>query len=361
MSTPPAALPEDRIPLLRLSAKLVQTGIATSGTTFKDKNALLTGVGKGSIGVEVIKGLLSGPAHVIITTWRYSHESVEYYEGILQAFGRGGSALTVQDVNALVNYIYSAPNLDLDYILPFASIPENGRDIDGVDDKSEVAHCVMLVNLLHLLGAAKTKKASTPPTQVSLPLSPNHVPKAGANTWVLRARSLVSGPNFCFSSTRATGLMSATNMLAEHIEAHGARTFSAKEMAFNILGLMHPLLPQHHSVQLPELESPESLADLAPLQSLLDLDKVLVITGFTEVGPWGSSRTRWEMEARGSLPSKATLKWPGLWVISNTLMGNSRTVISSVDWVDAKTGEPVDDKVVKTREKSCQFLYDGLC
>ncbi|KAL1699541.1 hypothetical protein EV121DRAFT_161205, partial [Schizophyllum commune] len=42
--------------------------IATSGTTFKDKNVLLTGVGKGSIGVEVVKGLLSGGAHIVITT-----------------------------------------------------------------------------------------------------------------------------------------------------------------------------------------------------------------------------------------------------------------------------------------------------
>lgn len=36
--------------------------------------------------------------------------------------------------------------------------------------------------------------------------------------------------------------MSATNSVAEGIEAKGCRTFSAKEMAFNILGLMHPLL-----------------------------------------------------------------------------------------------------------------------
>jgi len=32
---------------------------------------------------------------------------------------------------------------------------------------------------------------------------------------------------------------------------------------------------------------------------MVDLDKVIVITGFAEMGPWGSSRTRWEMEARG--------------------------------------------------------------
>ena len=36
--------------------------------------------------------------------------------------------------------------------------------------------------------------------------------------------------------------MSANNLIAEGVETHGVRTFSAKEMAFNILGLMHPLL-----------------------------------------------------------------------------------------------------------------------
>ena len=36
--------------------------------------------------------------------------------------------------------------------------------------------------------------------------------------------------------------MEATNIVARQVEAHGVRTFSAKEMAFNILGLMHPLL-----------------------------------------------------------------------------------------------------------------------
>ena len=31
-------------------------------------------------------------------------------------------------------------------------------------------------------------------------------------------------------------------MVAHQVESYGIRTFSAKEMAFNILGLMHPLL-----------------------------------------------------------------------------------------------------------------------
>jgi len=192
----------DKVPLLHLKRKVGSnweyssnlTGvyldilheIATSGTTFKDKNALLTGVGKGSIGVEILKGLLSGGAHVVITTSRYSRASVEYYQSIYQSFGARGSALTVvpfnqgskQDVEALIDYIYATLGMDLDYILPFAAVPENGREIDGLDDKSELAHRIMLVNLLRILGAVKTKKASrqfiTRPTQVILPLSPNH-------------------------------------------------------------------------------------------------------------------------------------------------------------------------------------------
>jgi fatty acid synthase subunit alpha, fungi type len=44
--------------------------------------------------------------------------------------------------------------------------------------KSELTHHIMLVNLLRLLGAIKTKKAShqivTRLMQVLLPLSPNH-------------------------------------------------------------------------------------------------------------------------------------------------------------------------------------------
>ena len=68
----------DKIPLLHLKCKVSNTWeyssnftgvyhdilheIATFGTTFKDR------VSKGSIGVEVIEFLLSGGAHIVITT-----------------------------------------------------------------------------------------------------------------------------------------------------------------------------------------------------------------------------------------------------------------------------------------------------
>ncbi|KAJ7456863.1 hypothetical protein B0H11DRAFT_2321206 [Mycena galericulata] len=89
--------------------------IATSRTTCKDKNTLLTGIGKRSIGVKIVKGLLSGGAHVVITTSRYNRSTVEYYQSIFQI-------------------------MDLDSIIPFAGVPENGREIDGLDAKSEFTH-----------------------------------------------------------------------------------------------------------------------------------------------------------------------------------------------------------------------------
>lgn len=151
--------------------------IATSGTSFKDKNALLTGVGKGS---KLSKTSWLEEL-VVITTSSYSRKAVEYYK-----VGSWGSSLTVvpfsqgskQDMEALVEYIYTSLGMDLDYILPFAGIPENGREIDSLDDRSELAHRMMLVNLLRILGVVKNKKASrhfvTRSIQVILPLSPNH-------------------------------------------------------------------------------------------------------------------------------------------------------------------------------------------
>ncbi|KAJ7227399.1 fatty acid synthase [Mycena pura] len=464
----------DKIPLLHLKRRAGNTWeyssnltgvyldilheIATSGTTFKDKNALLTGVGKGSIGVEIVKGLLSGGAHVVITTSRYSRSTVDYYQSIFQTFGSGGSALTVvpfnqgskQDVEALVDYIYANLGMDLDYIIPFAGVPENGREIDGLDDKSELAHRIMLVNLLRILGAVKTKKASrhfvTRPTQVILPLSPNHglfgndglysESKISLETLFQRWSSESWGEYLCLAGavigwTRGTGLMGPTNIVAHELESYGVRTFSAKEMAFNILGLMHPLLFSITQVEpiwadlnggmdklpdladitarirsgllkkselrraialdnsadfkvvngveaerllqtvnvtpranfrfeFPDLEAYETLSDLANLQGMVDLDKVMVITGFGEVGPWGSSRTRWEMEARGEFTIQGCIEMAWIMGYIKHFDGRLKDGTLYVGWVDSKTGEPVDDKDVKGRYQKDILEHAGV-
>ncbi|KZT67951.1 hypothetical protein DAEQUDRAFT_367722 [Daedalea quercina L-15889] len=469
-----ASVSADKIPLLHLKRKVGTTWeyssnltgvyldilheIATSGTSFKDKNALLTGVGKGSIGVEVLKGLLSGGAHVVITTSRYSRSTVEYYQGIFQRYGSKGSALTVvpfnqgskQDVEALVDYIYSVLGLDLDYIMPFAAVPENGREIDGLDDKSELAHRIMLVNLLRLLGTVKVKKASrhilTRPTQVILPLSPNHglfgndglysESKIGLETLFNRWNSESWGEYLCLAGavigwTRGTGLMDSTNIVAQEVESHGVRTFSAKEMAFNLLGLMHPLLfsitqvepiwadlnggmdrlpdlaeittrirlglnkkselrraiardnaadfktingveaervlqtvnvtPRaNFKFEFPRLESLDSLSDVSQLRGMLDLDQVVVVTGSAEVGPWGSSRTRWEMEARGEFTIEGCIEMAWMMGFIKHFDGRLKDGSLYVGWVDAASGEPVDDKDVRSRYEKDILIHAGI-
>ena len=163
--------------------------MATSGITFENKTVLVTGCGRDSIGAEILKGLLSGGAKVIATTSSFSKKTTEYFREIYERYGSKGSNLTVvpfnqgslKDINNLVDYIYNADSglgWDLDFILPFAAVSENGREISEIDSRSEFAHRVMLTNLLRLLGAVKTKKHAlgydTRPAEVVLPLSPNH-------------------------------------------------------------------------------------------------------------------------------------------------------------------------------------------
>ena len=64
-----------------------------------NKNALLTGVDKGSIGMEILKVLLSGGAHIIITTSWYNCSTIKYYQSIYQTVGIRGSAVTVVPFN----------------------------------------------------------------------------------------------------------------------------------------------------------------------------------------------------------------------------------------------------------------------
>jgi len=436
---------------------------AMSGVTFQGKNALMTGAGAGSIGAEVLQGLISGGAKVVVTTSRFSRQVTEYYQSMYARYGASGSQLVVvpfnqgskQDVEALIDYVYSnkkgSLGWDLDYIIPFAAIPENGREIDAIDSKSELAHRIMLTNLLRLLGAVKTQKQErgfeTRPAQVILPLSPNHgtfgndglysESKLGLETLFNRWHSESWG-NFLticgavIGWTRGTGLMAGNNVVAEGVERYGVRTFSQQEMAFNLLGLMAPNIVNLCQMEpvcadlngglqcIPDLkdimfklrkdimessevrkavtketaienkivngedgealykkvsvepranikyefpELPDWHNDIEPLngdlKGMVNLDKVVVVTGFSEVGPWGNSRTRWEMEAYGqfSLEGCVEMAW-----IMNLIKNHNGPLKgkSYSGWVDAKTGEPLDDKDVKPKYEKFILEHSGI-
>lgn len=435
---------------------------ARDGLTFQGKMVLMTGAGAGSIGAECLQGLIQGGAKVIVTTSRYSREVTEYYQSMYARYGAKGSQLVVvpfnqgskQDVDNLVSYIYDNKKglgWDLDFIVPFAAIPENGREIDNIDSKSELAHRIMLTNVIRMLGAVKSHKVEhgfdTRPAQVILPLSPNHGTFGNDGLYSESKLALETLFNRWYSEnwadylticgavigwTRGTGLMSGNNIVAEGVEKFGVRTFSQQEMAFNLLGLMSPAivdLCQSEPVWadlngglqfLPNLKDmmtklrsdimetsatrdavtkenalenktvngedsealykkavvepranikfdfpplPEWKEEVEPLnrslKGMVDLDKVVVVTGFSEVGPWGNSRTRWEMEAYGkfSLEGCVEMAWM-MGLIKNhngPLKGKSYS-----GWVDAKTQEPVDDKDVKAKYEKQILEHSGI-
>ena len=225
--------------------------------------------------------------------------------------------------------------------------------------------------------------------------------------------------------------MDATNNVAYELESYGVRTFSAKEMAFNILGLMHPLLfsitqvepiwadlnggmdrlpdlaeitakirlslkqksdlrravardnaadfktiegdkaervlqtvnvtPRaNFKFEFPTLEPLESLEDVSKLRGMLDLDKVIVVTGFAEVGPWGSSRTRWEMEARGEFTIEGCIEMAWMMGFIKHIDGRLKDGSLYVGWVNAKSGEPVDDKDVRAHYEKDILAHAGV-
>lgn len=436
---------------------------AKEGVTFQGKNALMTGAGAGSIGADVLQGLISGGAKVVVTTSRFSREVTEYYQSMYARYGSSGSQLVVvpfnqgskQDVEALIEYIYDTKKgclgWDLDYVVPFAAIPENGREIDSIDSKSELAHRIMLTNLLRLLGSIKTQKQArgyeTRPAQVILPLSPNHgtfgndglysESKLALETLFNRWHSESWG-NFLticgavIGWTRGTGLMSGNNIVAEGVEKYGVRTFSQQEMAFNLLGLMAPNIVNLCQVEpvfadlngglqfIPDLkdlmtnlrkeimetsevrksvtketaienkiingedsealykkvtvepranikyqfpELPDWKSDIEPLngnlKGMVNLDKVIVVTGFSEVGPWGNSRTRWEMEAYGQFSLEGCVEMA--WIMGLIRNHNGPLKGKSYSgWVDAKTGDPVDDKDVKGKYEKHVLEHSGI-
>ncbi|KAJ2910492.1 fatty acid synthase alpha subunit Lsd1, partial [Coemansia aciculifera] len=439
--------------------------MCSSGLSFAGKTALVTGCGRGSIGADIVCGLLSGGAKVIATTSSYSRKTTLFYEDMYRTHGARGSELIVipfnqgstGDVKQLVDYIYSdagaAKSLgwDLDFVFPFAAVSDIGSFATNLGSHSELVQRVQLTNVLRLLGSIKdTKKRlgyNTRSSLVVLPLSPNHGHfggdglygecKLGLETAFNRWKSeswqdYLSIAGAVIGWTRGTGLMSGNNIAAQGIERVGVRTFSTREMSFSILGLTDSRIcriahrqpiwadlaggmgliadlgdvvgkarramqykssllqaisreavldfattnlqswlkpdyaladgplskPKHH---FPTPRHYEQLEHLRHLQGMVNLNKIVVVTGYGEVSPHGNAETRWEMEAYGqfSLEGCIELAWiMGLIKHFNGVL--KATGAMYVGWIDARTEEPVRDIEVKANYEEYILAHTGI-
>lgn len=419
----------------------------SSGLTFAGKNILLTGAGPNSIGAEVLRGLLMGGAQVIVTTSRQPAETRTFYQSLFAEYGSRGSELTVfpfnqgsrHDCTALIDYIYNESGMgrNLDAVIPFAAISERA-EIDEIGSRSELAHRLMLTNILRILGdIVRNKNArniNTRPTQVLLPLSPNHGMFGGDGLYAeskLGLESLLSrfhsetwsdSLHICGAVsgwTRGTELMGDNDILAQAIESQNALTFSQREMAFNLLTLItEPIAKMCESESIlvklsgglddvPDLKNllissranlnqkssirkanlaedeiervalradddmtssdrhindqskrstikvgyptlPNFDSDIAPLrylEGMVDLSTVPVVIGFSELGPWGSARTRWEMESRGAFSQDGFIEMAWMMSIIKHFSGE-KDGSHYAGWVDKKTGAKVKDSQV---------------
>ncbi|KAL3458179.1 hypothetical protein BJX64DRAFT_292440 [Aspergillus heterothallicus] len=237
------------------------------GVSFADQTYLITGAGPGSIGAHVTRRLLAGGATVIVTTSREPSSAGSFFKAIYDECGGRGSRLhlvpfnqaSVVDCERLISYVYSDLGLDPDVVLPFAATTQVGAEIDGLDAGNEAALRLLLVNVLRLLGFIITQKRTRGircrPTQVVLPLSPNHGIMGGDGLYAESKRSLetllhrfyseswdgeisICGVNIGW--TRSTGLMTSNDLVAETAEQGGVLTFSGSEMGDLIALLLTP-------------------------------------------------------------------------------------------------------------------------
>ncbi|KAJ2524354.1 fatty acid synthase alpha subunit Lsd1, partial [Coemansia sp. RSA 2049] len=440
-------------------------GDGSPGLSFADKTALVTGCGKGSIGFDVVRGLLAGGAKVLATTSSYSRRTIQAFEQVYRESGARGSELIVVpfnqgsagDTRQLVEYVFGQLGWeDIDYVVPFAAVSDIGSFATSIGSRSEFSQRVMLTNVIRLLGGIKDTKEKRGlvfrPSLVVLPLSPNHGTfggdglygecKAALETLLNRWQSEHWREYMAVAGTfigwvRGTGLMAGNNHIAPQIESHGARTYTTREMAFNILALMNPkihalasaqvicaefdgrlgairdlsrvagdakygleaecslkrlayyeniqslvshygdvasrtkvaaedlfTLAQHESF-FPQPRSYASLEHLRRLEGAVNLDKVVVITGYGEVGPYGHAETRWQMEAFGELTMAGCIELA--WIMglikhfNGPLPGKSAAGAKHyVGWVDAKSGEPVRDDEVKARYLEFMMAHTGV-
>ena len=351
---------------------------------FASDVAVVTGMTPASIAGGVVAGLLAGGATVIATASRVDARRLQFAKDLYRRHAAPGAALWVlpanlssyRDVDALVEWVGSVqtksvggspvvtkPALTPTLFFPFAAPRVMGTMADaGPGSENQMRLLLWSVErTITQLARIGEDTDVDHRLHVVLPGSPNRGIFGGDGAYAEAKASFdaittrwasepawgrrVSLAHPLIGWVRGTGLMGGNDPLVAAVEAEGVHTWSADEMADQLLALCTPEVrraatdaPVHAdltgglsaSLDLGELRA-RALADAAgatpgadgaatpsyvtvsalpsptharithvdPTQWGLveaNLEDTVVIVGHGEVGPWGSARTRWEAE-----------------------------------------------------------------
>nr|WP_154737108.1 type I polyketide synthase [Corynebacterium guaraldiae] len=368
------------------------------GLLFAGQMAVVTGGSPGSIAAELIGELLAEGATVVATTSQLSHERLEFYKELYRSRAVGAAALWVvpanlnsfADVDALAEWIAAErtatvggksvqlkPAYVPDLLFPFAAPRVAGTLADaGAGAESQMR--LLLWSVEKLIASLSAVGADTHVghrLHVVLPGSPNRGRFGGdgaygeakaaldalVNRWSSEQSSWGARTSLVHAQigwVRGTGLMSGNDPLVTQVEARGVQTFSAKEMAVQLIdatasphiraeAAQAPLSvdltgglaePELDFAELARAAQPETADASSAAASLCEgkaprtakalpnvlrsmewtspdfngvtqsLEDMVVIVGAGELGPLGSSRTRFEAEVSGDLSAAGVLE-----------------------------------------------------
>ncbi|KAF2500061.1 hypothetical protein BU16DRAFT_547057 [Lophium mytilinum] len=144
---------------------------------------------------------------------------------------------------------------------------------------------------------------------------------------------------------------SRRNMARELQAEHGVSTSTTGQF---------PAFTQRANIKfdfpkLPDFSS--EVEQLSQLEGMIDLDKVVVVCGYGEVGPHGSSRTRWQMEAHGELSLEGHIEMA--WMMG-LIEYQSAEGIPYRGWVEKESHQPITDLDIKKKYERHILEHSGI-
>ena len=298
------------------------------------------------------------------------------------------------------------PALRPTLLFPFAAGRVLG-DASEAGSRAEIEARILLWSVERLVGATWNGVSETDPLHVVLPGSPNRglfggdgaygetkaaldalVAKSSREPWGRR----VTLAHAVIGWVRGTGLMGGNDRLVAAVEAAGVRTWAPDEMAAELLDLCAtdarrraadaPLIVDFAAgladVDLSGLETAEEVAEAEQSDETVSIDALppspadvpdpapvawgdvsvrpedmVVIVGAGELGPYGSSRTRYDMEISDALSAAGVLElaWS---------TGLVRWDAQGRTWFDVESGDKVAEAEIAERYRDAVAERCGI-